>query len=655
MKQPIERRLAAILAMDVVGYSRLMGTDEEGTLERLKSHHRELINPKITEHRGRIVKTTGDGLLAEFSSVVDAVRCAVKMQRVMIARNAEMASYNHITFRVGINLGDVIIDGDDIYGDGVNIAARLEALAEPGGICISRMVRDQVRDKLPYPFEDMGEQRVKNIARPVHAFAMGASAVASIPFEEMPPQPSPARHGFILRPAIIGAVIVGMIGLGLAGWWVWPKGSLPKISAESTTSASPRANSVLSSTSAPRLSFVVLPLENLSRDPDQEYFADGITDDLTTDLSRIAGSFVIARNTAFTYKSKPTDVKQIGRELGVRYVIEGSVRRNTNQVQVNVQLIDAETGAHVWADRFETNLASLGEAQVEITGRLARTLNVELIAAGAGQLDREKIINPDSRDFVMRGWAWFYRPASVETYEKAERAFERALEIDPTSVEAKLGLAQTLVTAIGNGFALSTIQKAQARVEQLLFDVLSQNANNSQAHSIMGGLRGLQNRRNEGEVEYETAIVFDKNNWFALRGLANVHLFLGHPEAGIPYMEKAIQLSPRDPTIAENYSTLGACYLLLGDADRTIDLFRKARAANSRLFYVHLWLAGALGLRGDVTEAKSAVEAAIKIRPEVNSLARWREYSPWITNPQHWMLREKTLNAGLRLAGFPDE
>jgi TolB-like protein/class 3 adenylate cyclase/tetratricopeptide (TPR) repeat protein len=655
MKQPIERRLAAILAMDVVGYSRLMGTDEEGTLERLKSHRRELIDPKITEHRGRIVKTMGDGLLAEFPSVVDAVRCAVKIQRAMIDRNAEVASPSHITFRAGINLGDVIIDGDDIYGDGVNIAARLEALAEPGGICISRVVRDQIRDKLAYPFEDMGEQSVKNIARPVRSFAMGASVVASIPYEEMPPQSDPAQRRFILRRAIVGACLFAVIGLGFTGWWIWPKESLPKIAVESTTSASPRANSVLSSTSAPRLSFVVLPFENLSRDQDEEYFADGITDDLTTDLSRIAGSFVIARNTAFTYKGKPTDVKQIGRELGVRYVIEGSVRRTSNQVQVNVQLIDAETGAHVWADRFDTSLASLGEAQIEITGRLARTLNVELMAAGAGQLDREKIVSPDSRDFVMRGWAWFYRPASVETYEKAQRAFERALEIDPISVEAKLGLAQTLLTAIGNGFALSTIQKAQARVEQLLSEVLSQDANKSLAHSIKGGLRGLQDRRNEGQVEYETAIVFDKNNWFALRGLANVHLFLGRPEAGIPYIEKAIQLSPRDPTIAENYSTLGACYLLLGDADRAIDLFRKARAANPRLFYVHLWLAGALGFRGDISEAKAGLEEAIKIRPEVNSVARWREYSPWITNPQHWALREKTLNAGLRLAGFPDE
>jgi adenylate cyclase len=313
------RRLTAILAADVAGYSRLMGAEEEGTHERFKAHLRELINPKIQKHKGRIVKNTGDGLLAEFASVVDAVRCAVEVQRGMVDREPMVPDDRHIRFRIGINLGDVIVEDRDIFGDGVNIAARLEALAEPGGICVSGVVRDQIRDKLTYSFEDMGEQSVKNIARPVHAFAMSASAIALIPLDGLTQQPSPAQRGFILWPAIVGAFICAMIGLGLAGWWVLPKGSLPKISADSTTLANPQANSGLSSTSAPRLSFVVLPFENLSRDADQEYFADGITDDLTTDLSRIAGSFVIARNTAFTYKTKPTDVKQIGRELGIRY------------------------------------------------------------------------------------------------------------------------------------------------------------------------------------------------------------------------------------------------------------------------------------------------------------------------------------------------
>jgi adenylate cyclase len=318
------RRLAAILAADVSGYSRLMGADEEGTLERLKAHRRELVDPKIQEHRGRIVKTTGDGVLVEFSSVVDAVRCAVEVQRAMLDRNAEIPHDKRITFRIGINLGDVIIDGDDIYGDGVNIAARLEALAEPGGIYISRVVRDQVRDKLLYPFEDMGEQSVKNIARPVRAYALSAAAVGALPaVAPLPTRPRATRRR-----------------------------------------TSPRRE-------IPRLSIVVLPFANLSNDPDHEYFADGITDDLTTDLSRISGSFVIARNTAFTYKGKSVDAKQVGRELGVRYVMEGSVRRSGDQIRVNIQLIDAETGAHLWADRFDTDRANVAEAQDAITSRLA--------------------------------------------------------------------------------------------------------------------------------------------------------------------------------------------------------------------------------------------------------------------------------------------
>jgi adenylate cyclase len=321
---PTTRRLAAILAADVAGYSRLMGMDEEGTLERLKAHRRRLVDPKIKEHHGRIVKTTGDGLLVEFPSVVDAVRCAAEIQRAMVDRETEMIDDGRIRFRIGINLGDIIADGNDIFGDGVNVAARLEALAEPGGVCISRVVRDQIRDKLPYAFEDMGAQVVKNIARPVRAYVLSAAAVAALPTVSAPTVPRPTRR----------------------------------------RAGPPR--------DVPRLSIVVLPFTNLSNDPEQEYFADGITDDLTTDLSRITHSFVIARNTAFTYKGKSVDVRQVGRELGVRYVLEGSVRRAGDQVRVNVQLIDAETGAHVWADRFETDRANLGGAQDAITGRLAR-------------------------------------------------------------------------------------------------------------------------------------------------------------------------------------------------------------------------------------------------------------------------------------------
>jgi adenylate cyclase len=309
------RRLAAILAADVAGYSRLMGADEESTHRRLRAHFAELIEPKIREHKGRTVKNTGDGLLAEFASVVDAVRCAAEVQREMTDREPDVTDERRIRFRIGVNLGDVIAEDNDIFGDGVNVAARLEALAAPGGICISRTVRDQIRDKLPYAFEDLGEQSVKNIARPVRVYALRAEAVANLSAARVPP----------------------------------------------ASPISPPAG-------APRLSIVVLPFANLSNDSEQQYFADGITEDLTTDLSRIADMLVISRNTAFTYRNKSLGTKQIGHELGVRYVLEGSVRRSGNQIRINAQLIDAEADIHLWAERFDGDVDDLFTLQDEITG-----------------------------------------------------------------------------------------------------------------------------------------------------------------------------------------------------------------------------------------------------------------------------------------------
>ena len=355
------RRLAAILAADVAGYSRLMGTDEEGTHERLKAHLQELVNPKIAEHRGRVVKNTGDGFLAEFKSVVDAVRCAVEVQRGMAERNADARPEKRIEFRIGINLGDVIVEEHDIFGDGVNVAARLEALAEPGGIYVSRMVRDNVRDKVVYVFEDLGEQQVKNIARPVRVYRVSDRAAE-----------------------VAGATV-------------------------------PSVSSISQTVIAPRLSIVVLPFTNLSHVPDQQYFADGITEDLTTELSRLENMFVISRNTAFTYRNQPIGTKQIGRELGVRYVLEGSVRRLGNQVRVNVQLIDAETDAHLWAERFDGDTEDLFMLQDEVTRRIAFALDVQLINAEATR----KIDDPDALDCILRGRAAEAKPPTRDTYAEA--------------------------------------------------------------------------------------------------------------------------------------------------------------------------------------------------------------------------------------------
>jgi adenylate cyclase len=594
------RRLAAILAADVAGYSRLMGADEEGTHERLKAHLRELVDPKIRAHQGRIVKNTGDGFLAEFSSVVDAVRCAVEVQRGIAEREPGEPEERRIRFRIGVNLGDVIVEEHDIFGDGVNVAARMEALAEPGGICISRMVRDQIRDKLPYAFEDLGEQSVKNIVRPVRVYALRPEAIADL-------------------------------------------------SAASLSSGA----SISEPVSAPRLSIVVLPFTNLSDDREQEYFADGITDDLTTDLSRISGSFVIARNTAFTYKGKPVDVKQVGRELDVRYVLEGSVRRTGYQVRVNVQLIDAETGAHLWADRFDTDRVNLPEAQDAIVGRIARTLNVELLEDAGRRIERERVADPDARDLVMYGRALFNRPYSVATFQEAQRSYEQALRKDPGLIDAKIGIASVLLSSMANAWSPVTRQDL-ARAEQLLLEAIEQNANNAWARSMMGLLRRLQDRPEQSLSEWETAIALDRNNTSALRQIGVTLMHLGRPEEAIPIIEKGIRLSPYDAGTPGTYQVLGLCHLLLEHVETAIELFRKSLAGNIRLYYTHMSLAAALALKGDLVEARVALADGLRLRPDINSIARVRTSIPY-NNPQYRGFLEKIVIAGLRKAGMSEE
>jgi adenylate cyclase len=647
------RRLSAILAADVVGYSRRMGADEERTHERLKAHRRQLVDPKITEHHGRIVKTTGDGMLVEFPSVVDAVRCAVEMQRAMVDRNADIAEDKRITFRIGVNLGDVIAEGGDIYGDGVNVAARLEALAEPGGICISGTVWDHIRDKLPYSFEDMGEQSVKNIARPVRVYAMDAAAVGSVPLVWAAAQITSGRSGSSTKPLLFATSIIAAIGIAVAGvWWQWPQRVSPTsvVQAPAATGRQGSPATAIASTAAPRLSIVVLPFTNLSNDPDQEYFVDGITDDLTTDLSQISDSLVIARNTAFTFKGKAVDAKQVARELGVRYVLEGSVRRMGDQVQANVQLIDGETGAHVWADRFETDRRNLGEAQSQITGRLARTLHLELVQDAARRIEQERSVNPDARDLVMRGWAWLYRPFSVSNRQEAQRAFERALEIDPRSIDARVGIALGLAANLLDGFS-SSVREDTERAEKLLREALERDANRSMAHFAMGLLRRAEDRQAEAQAELETAIALDRNNAPAFRHLGATLMFTGQPEACIPNTEKALKLNPRDGFA---YMILGKCHLLLGRLDEAMPLLRKAEAMIPGYWAIHLKLAGALGLKGEIDEARAEAAEMVRLKPDINSVARVRGYV-WYRNPQFQILHDRTVIQGLRNAGFPEE
>jgi TolB-like protein len=429
------------------------------------------------------------------------------------------------------------------------------------------------------------------------------------------------------RPAVLVAGIVAAIGIGIGVWWAWPKGNSSAVPVQASVATSVQRSPVTEPKSTPRLSIVVLPFSNLSNDPEQEYFADGITDDLTSDLSRISGSFVIARTTAFTYKRKPIDVKQIGRDLGVRYVLEGSVRRTGEQVRVNAQLIDAESGAHLWADQFDTNRAKLAEAQSEITGRLAWTLNMQLLSDASHRIEHENATDPDARDLVMRGWAWWYGPQSPKAGQEALHAFERALEIDPHSTDARIGIARMLAGRLANlwsstSFQEDAVQQDVARVERLLFEAIESDPNQPMAYAVMGVLRRMQSRLNESQIAFQRAIALDPNFEWANMQLGWTVLFLGRPSVAMAQGEKSLQLSPRDPNIFWRYELMGWCQLVSSHVDEAIDLFIKARTANPRIWNFPFALAGALGLKGDLDGGKAALAESLKLKPEVNSLAQ---------------------------------
>jgi adenylate cyclase len=587
---------------------RLIGADEEGTLNRLRSIRAEIIDPKITEHRGRIVKTTGDGLLVEFSSVVDALRCATQWQHGMAERNAGLPDTTRIEFRIGVHQGDIVVEDDDIFGDGVNVAARLEGLAEPGGICVSARVQEDVAGRLDLTFEDIGEQHLKNIARPVRVYRLSGATKVEV-----------------------------------------------SVTADASSPTTPPAT--------PRLSIVVLPFANLSHDPDEDYFADGITDDLTTDLSRISGSFVIARNTAFTYKGKPTHAKRIGRELGIRYLLEGSVRRIGEHVRVNVQLIDTDSGAYLWADRFDTARANLPQTQSDITGRIARTLNLELVRAAYRRIEQESSTDPNRDDLVMRGWAWFHQPQSRTVLKESLDAFDRALQIDPRSIDAKVGIAAVLVADLDASwrsgiFQDNAVQQNVTRAERLVLEALESNANFSVAYATLGYLRRLQSRLRESRIALENAVSLDPNNEAANRQLGWTLLFLGEPTAAIARGEESLRLSPRDPHLPGIYLLLAWSRLVSDRLEEAVDLFIKGRTANPRVWMFSYGLAGALALKGDLDGAKAALAESLKLKPEVNSLAQRYAYLPWTgrtSAPLFWVMQEKTLDTGLRVIGFPEE
>ena len=403
----------------------------------------------------------------------------------------------------------------------------------------------------------------------------------------------------------------------------------------------------------PPLSIVVLPFANLSTDYEQGHFADGITEDLTTDLSKISGHFVISSGTAFAHAGKSTDAKQLQRELGVHYVVQGNVRRSGNRLRMNVQLSEAETVRLLWAERFEIDRRSISAAEDEIVGFLVRTLRLELLE-NADRRSRTKSGPPDAHDLLLRGWACFCRPRSASTLHDARRDFERALELEPSSVDARIGLATVLVASVLEEWSDPILQNP-ARVEQLLSEVFGRVTNDSMAHQAMAMLRRSQNRLTETRIEAERAVTLDRNNSGALYELGLAYMFLGQPSAGIPHIEKAIALSSRDPLLADMYFGLARCHLLLDRFDEAIELLYRVRAVRPQRWDIHMWLAGALGLQGDLDGAKAELNEGITLKPEINSLSRWRAHQPSIGVPRYWALYEQTLIVGLRRAGFPEE
>jgi adenylate cyclase len=631
------RRLAAIMAIDVVGYSRLMGEDEAGTARAVKEH-RDAARPILAALGGRIVKTMGDGLLLEFPSVVAAVEGAIAIQKLMAERNADTPEAKRIVYRIGVNLGDVLIEGDDIIGDGVNIAARIEALCEPGGVLISGAAYEHTRGRIDAHFVDLGEKALKNIERPIRVYSLQVGVPAQAkPLTE-------AKAAELKRRSLLARLALGLaasVVLIAAGAWYF-------LGANRATQVTTTAPAPVASNAAPaepaHLSIVVLPFANLSGDPAQDYFADGITENLTTDLARIRDSFVMARNTAFTFKGKSIDAKEIGKQLGVRYVLEGSVQRDQNRVRVNAQLIDAETGSHLWADRFEEDVADLFKLQDQVVARLANTLGIELIKAEAKR--DERIAYPDAFDLTMRGRALQMRAQEQRTKEnnKAARAmFEQALAIDPNDAEALAGEATTYLFDKIFGWADPDVDY-DAKVVGLADRSITIAPEEARPYSTKSLYLTTVNHPDEGLRAADAGLAVNPNNALlhAARGLAED--FLGHFDQGISEVRQAMRLSPRDPNTGAWHNFASFAELGLGHFDAAIEEANKAIDAGYRVFQAYAQLTVAYALEGKLAEAKAALSEARRVNPKL-TVKVMRELNPDFP----WM------SEGLRKAGLPEE
>ena len=546
----VERRLAAILAADIAGYSRLMGADEEGTLARIKAYRRELIDPKIEEHRGRIVKTTGDGILIEFPSVIEAVSYAVAVQQGMVERNVGTPEEKRITFRVGVNLGDIIVEDGDIHGDGVNIAARLEGIAEPGGICISEDAFRQVQGKVDAEFADIGEQRLKNIARPLRVYRV------------LTQQPAQARASALPLPE--------------------------------------------------KPSIAVLPFANMSGDPEQEYFADGMVEDIITALSRIRWLFVIARNSSFTYKGRSVDVKQVGRELGVRYVLEGSVRKAGNRVRITAQLIEAETGAHVWAQRYDRSLDDIFALQDEIALSAVGAIEPSLRDAEIERVKRKRPDNLDAYDLVLRALPHAYA-AMPEEARIAVPLLERALALEPDYglAHGYLSLCHEIVFARGghdSEIAAAAVRHAHAAI--------AHGRDDATALALGGFTIALVEHDRPAAIDaFEAALALSPSCSIACICGGVAMGWAGEAERALEWGERALRLSPFDRLIYSAYQALALGHFMKRRYEEAANAARRAAQGNPGFSIMHMLLAAALAAQGRVAEANTAAARVLALQP----------------------------------------
>jgi TolB-like protein/class 3 adenylate cyclase len=589
------RKLAAILVADVVGYSRLAAADEDRTLARLRGLRSDLIDPAVAAHHGRIVKRTGDGLIAEFRSVVDAVRCAIEVQIAMVERNAGVAADKRVEFRVGIHLGDVVEEADgDLMGDGVNIAARLEGITKPGAICLSEDAYRQVKGRLDLAVSDLGPTQLKNIAEPIRVYSLDVGAPA-----HAKPRPTPT-----------------------------PEKSSP-----------------------PRLPIVVLPFANIGGDPSHEHFVDGVTESLTTDLSRIRRAVVIARNTAFTYKGKPLDVKTIGRELNVRYVLEGSVQRGANRMRVNVQLIDSEFGSHLWAERFDKPLADLFDMQDETVSRLANTLDAQLVSAEARRAERAP--TPDSMDLYFQGMAWLNKGINSSNVSRARGFFDRALTADPDNVDALIGSARADVSA-GVYLFVSDPTAAFAAAEGKLTKALSSVPDHARGHMWLGRVDICTKRAAQGIAECEHALALDRN-------LADAHsligwgkIFTGRGAETEAHIGEALRLSPRDTMAYTWMNYVGIAKNVLGSWDEAVAWFRRAIESNRNFSHPYFVMGAALAQLGRLDEAHSGVKAGLALNPAF-TVSRARVLWTAMSDDPNYLAGLELIFEGMRKAGVPVE